>query len=93
MDAIQYKTTRERLGMTQAALAVALGVSRKTINERETKGRITREAAMALELLALRATPKRRKGTNSRIYGPSIESRWTHGLSSPRLPQVALTVE
>lgn len=64
MDAIQYKATRERLGMTQAALAVALNVSRKAINEREAGGTITREAAMALELLELRTTPKRRKGTN-----------------------------
>ena len=51
--------------MTQAALAVALDVSRKAINEREAGGTITREAAMALELLELRTTPKRRKGTNS----------------------------
>lgn len=65
MDAIQYKATRERLGMTQAALAVALDVSRKAINEREAGGTITREAAMALELLELRTTPKRRKGTNT----------------------------
>ncbi len=64
MDAAEYKATRERLGMTQAALAVALDVSRKAINEREAGGTITREAAMALELLELRTTPKRRKGTN-----------------------------
>ena len=39
--------------MTQAALAVALDVSRKAINQREQGGTITREAAMALELLAV----------------------------------------
>ncbi len=67
MNATEYKATRERLGMTQAALAVALDVSRKAINQREQGGTITREAAMALELLALRTTPKRRKGTNAPI--------------------------
>lgn len=65
MTATEYKAIRERLGMTQAALAIALDVSRKTINEREADGTITREAAMALELLELRTTPKRRKGTNA----------------------------
>lgn len=39
--------------MTQAALAVALDVSRKAINEREAGGTITREAAMAISFLAL----------------------------------------
>ena len=52
MNAEEYKATRERLGMTQAALAEALDVSRKAINQREQGGTITREAAMALELLA-----------------------------------------
>ena len=65
MTAEEYKATRERLGMTQAALAGALDVSRKAINQREQGGTITREAAMALELLELRTTPKRRKGTNA----------------------------
>ena len=64
MSPAEYKATRERLGMTQAALADALDVSRNAINQREQGGTITREAAMALELLALRTTPKRRKGTN-----------------------------
>lgn len=70
MTAAEYKASRERLGMTQAALAVALDVSRKAINEREAGGTITREAAMALELLALRTTPKRRKGTNDLTLAP-----------------------
>lgn len=65
MDAIQYKATRERLGMTQAALAVALDVSRKAINQREKGGTITREAAMALELLALRSPKRSRKSENN----------------------------
>jgi DNA-binding XRE family transcriptional regulator len=66
MTATEYKATRKRLGMTQAALAAALGVSRKAINEREAGGTITREAAMALELLALRSPKKSRKSENSR---------------------------
>ena len=53
MNASQYKATRERLGMTQSALAVALDVSRKAINQREQGGTITQEAAMALKLLEL----------------------------------------
>jgi DNA-binding XRE family transcriptional regulator len=47
--------------MTQSALADALDVSRKAINQREQGGTITREAAMALELLALRSPKKPRK--------------------------------
>lgn len=66
MTAAEYKATRERLAMTQTALAAALDVSRKAINEREAGGTITREAAMALELLELRTTPKRRKVPNDR---------------------------
>jgi len=61
MTATEYKATRERLGMTQAALAVALDVSRKAINQREQGGTITREAAMALELLELRRFTTHRK--------------------------------
>ena len=61
MTSEEYKATRERLGMTQAALAEALDVSRKAINQREQGCTITREAAMALELLELRS-PKRPRG-------------------------------
>ena len=64
MTATEYRATRERLGMTQAALAVALDVSRKAINEREKGGTITREAAMALELLALRSPKRSRKSAS-----------------------------
>lgn len=59
MNANEYKTTRKRLGMTQAALADVLDVSRKTINQRESSGTITKEAAMALELLELQRKAKR----------------------------------
>ena len=54
MTTTQYKLTRERLGLTQGALAAALDVSRKAINQREQGGTITREAAMALELLEIK---------------------------------------
>lgn len=64
MTAAEYKATRERLGMTQSALAEALDVSRKAINQREQGGTITREAAMALELLALRSPKRFRKSEN-----------------------------
>lgn len=64
MTAEEYKATRERLGLTQAALAVELDVSRKAINQREQGGTITREAAMALELLALRSPKRSRKSEN-----------------------------
>jgi DNA-binding XRE family transcriptional regulator len=65
MTSTEYKATRERLGLTQAALAVALDVSRKAINEREAGGTITREAAMALELLELRRPKRARTSENS----------------------------
>lgn len=67
MTATEYKATRERLGMTQAALAVALDVSRKAINEREAGGTITREAAMAIELLTLRRPRRVRKSENAEV--------------------------
>ena len=69
MSPEEYKATRERLGMTQAALAVALDVSRKAINQREQGGTITREAAMALEFLALRSPKRSRKSENGMDEG------------------------
>ena len=66
MSSAEYKATRERLGLTQAALADALDVSRKAINQREQGGTITREAAMALELLALRSPKCDRKSENAK---------------------------
>jgi len=59
MTSTEYKTTRKRLGMTQASLADVLDVSRKTINQRESSGTITKEAAMALALLELQRKAKR----------------------------------
>lgn len=66
MSPAEYKATRERMGMTQAALAIALDVSRKAINQREQGGTITREASMALELLALRSPKRIRKSENDK---------------------------
>ena len=64
MTGTEYKALRERLDMTQALFAQAVGRSRKIINEREQADEVPLEAALAAELLALRAAPKRRKGTN-----------------------------
>jgi DNA-binding XRE family transcriptional regulator len=46
------RAIRKRLGLTQAELAAALGVSRKTVCEREAgKVPITRETELAMEAL------------------------------------------
>ena len=52
-----YKKHRKGRGLTQAALAALLGVSRETVGRRETGDlRITEEAALAIQAL-----PKTRK--------------------------------
>ncbi len=52
MTAPEYKTLREKLALTQGGLASRLGVTRKTINARETGAvRISEEAVLALESL------------------------------------------
>jgi DNA-binding XRE family transcriptional regulator len=49
MTASEYKALREKLGLTQAGLAAVLGVTRKTVNSRETGAvRITEEARLAI---------------------------------------------
>lgn len=56
MIGTEYKTFREKLGLTQAELASILGVTRKTVNARETgAARITKEAELAIGALVLRA--------------------------------------
>jgi DNA-binding XRE family transcriptional regulator len=53
MTGTEYKQARERLGLSQGALAKALAVTRATINRRETiPGRVTLEAQLALKALA-----------------------------------------
>jgi DNA-binding XRE family transcriptional regulator len=48
----EYKETRLKLGLSQTALAKRLGVSRETVNKRESgTNRITEEAALALAAL------------------------------------------
>lgn len=61
MTSTEYRTTREALGMTQAALADALGVTRKAVNARENGGTITKEAAMAILSLRKNTTRKHSK--------------------------------
>ncbi len=65
MSGSEYKAIRESLGMTQALFAQAVGRSRKIINEREQAAEVPLEAALAAELLAIRATKRLRKGTKS----------------------------
>lgn len=52
MTATEYKQTREKLGLSQMALALALGVTNKTISNRERGAKpITKEAEMAILFL------------------------------------------
>ena len=48
MTGTEYKSLREKLGLTQAGLAALLGVTRKTINARENGAKITEEARLAI---------------------------------------------
>ena len=52
MTPAEYKAAREKLGLTQVELASRLGVSRRTIINREQGRLITREAALAIKALA-----------------------------------------
>ena len=53
MTATEYKAIRERLGLTQAGLAALLGVSLRTIANRESGVHpISHEAAVAIRSLA-----------------------------------------
>jgi transcriptional regulator with XRE-family HTH domain len=57
MDATEYKKTRIQLGLSQAGLAALLGVSLRTIANRESGVHpISHEAAVAIRSLA--AAPK-----------------------------------
>ena len=54
MKPSEYKATREKLKMTQAQLADRLGVTRKTVNARETGATtISKEAAMSIAAIDL----------------------------------------
>jgi len=55
MNPAEYRELREKLALTQGGLAARLGVTRKTINSRETGAtRITEEAALAIQALKRR---------------------------------------
>lgn len=57
MTPAQYRSRREKLGLTQSQLADLLDVRRETIGRREAgTERITREAQLAIQALA----PRRR---------------------------------
>lgn len=64
MSSEEYKATRERLGMTQAQLAEAVGVKRLRIVQREGGATITREAELAI--LSLCKPKRSRKQGNDR---------------------------
>lgn len=54
MDASEYRSCREELGLSQTALALKLGVSRETVSNRERdtgRSRINEEAALAIKAL------------------------------------------
>lgn len=55
MTTAEYKEIRKKLALTQGGLADRLGVTRKTINARETGAtQITQEAALAIRALKRR---------------------------------------
>ena len=52
MTPTKYREIRKKLGLTQAGLAARLGVTRETINRRESgEMKITEEAASAIQFL------------------------------------------
>ena len=62
MSPAEYRAHREKLGLTQAGLAALLGVSRETVNRRESGEQpITHEAALALDALQARRERLARK--------------------------------
>lgn len=67
MTPAEYKALRHKLGLTQAGLAARLGVSRKTVNARETGAtRITEEAALAIRALL---APRENRGNREEVAG------------------------
>ena len=55
MSPAEYKAIRKKLALTQGGLAARLGVTRKTINSRETGATlITEEASLAIRALKRR---------------------------------------
>jgi DNA-binding XRE family transcriptional regulator len=63
----QYKSKREKLGLTQAGLAALLEVTRETVNRRESGEQpITHEAALAISSLRPAKTKRPRHTPNDR---------------------------
>ena len=62
MTSAEYKAARDRLGLTQTALASVLGINRVTVAKREGGAVITREAELAI--LALPKTKRRAEPEN-----------------------------
>ena len=52
MNSDEHKALREKLGLTQDALAKRIGVTRRTIIYRENGGKITKQAEIAIRSLA-----------------------------------------
>lgn len=66
MSTAQYKAKRDQLGLTQAGLASLLGVTRETVNRRESGEQpITHEAALAISSLRPSKTKKSAGTSNS----------------------------
>lgn len=58
MTAAEYRQAREKLNLSQGALAEKLGVTRATINRRENiEGRVTPEAELAIKTLLREKKP------------------------------------
>ena len=76
MSPAQYKAKREQLGLTQAGLASLLGVTRETVNRRESGEQpLTHEAELAIG--ALRPTKtKRATGTSNSAVSHDAQRHW-----------------
>ena len=74
MSPAQYKAKREQLGLTQAGLASLLGVTRETVNRRESgEQRITEEAALALRAIRPSKTKNAPGGSNTKVTNSGAE--------------------
>ena len=68
MNPDQYRKQREKLGLTQAGLAAALGIKRTTVTKRETGDqKITEEMAIALRALPRAKTEKATRPQNEKV--------------------------
>jgi DNA-binding XRE family transcriptional regulator len=73
MSPAKYKSERIKRGLSQAALASLVGVSRMTINQREAgadRFPITKEAWLAICSLPQATKRRSRKGQNDALVDP-----------------------